>query len=444
MAFMLLTQAVKPIKVAEKTLPNGLRVYVVEDHSAPVVAVQVWYRVGSRNEEESYSGIAHMLEHMMFRGSANVKGNYSEIIDQMGGSDNAFTAEDMTVYHCVIPSDSANLDQVLFMEADRMQNLTFQGFPTERNVVREERRWRTENSAYGTAWEVLRATAFLVHPYHHPVIGWAEAIENYTLDKVKRFYETYYVPNNAFVVISGDVTSELAFKLVEKHFGKIPKGPEPPKVFLKEPEQKGERVAVVKKEGFISLLFAAYKIPEASHPDAVKLDVLATVLGGGKSSRLWKALVEDKGLATGVWAYADEGLDPGLLVIGASLKQGADPDSALAVIDKVIEDVKAGVSEEEVAKARKQALADFVFGQESAVGTAFAVGDAVFYHGDPNYVNRYPDLVAQVKPQDVREAAEKYLVRDKRTVLKLLPKAPEDMEAYLRMMREASKKEFKY
>ncbi len=441
---MVIAQAIKPVEVAQKTLPNGLKVYVVEDHSAPVVSVQVWYRVGSRNEDESYAGIAHMLEHMMFRGSANVEGKYSEIIDQMGGSDNAFTSEDMTVYHCVIPSGLDNLDKVLFMEADRMQNLTFEGFLKERDVVREERRWRTENSAWGSAWEALKATAFMVHPYRHPVIGWAEAIENYTLEKVQWFYRTYYVPNNAFIVISGDVNPEDAFKLVEKHFGKIPKGPEPPKVFLKEPEQRGERVVVLKKEGFMTFLFVAYKIPEAKDPDMVKLDVLATVLGGGKSSRLWKALVEEKGLATGAWAYTDEGLDPGLLVIGANLKQGVDPDSALAAIDQVIEGVKEGVKEEEVAKARKQALADFVFGQESAVGLGFAVGDAIFYHNDPDFVNRYPKLVAEVSPEDVRLVAEQYLVRDKRTVLKLLPKAPEDLEAYIRMMKEASKKEFKY
>ncbi len=442
---MLLTaSSVAPVEIHQKTLDNGLQVIVVPEHSAPVAAVQVWYKVGSRNESYDITGIAHMLEHMMFKGSANVKGRYSEIIDQLGGSDNAFTSQDMTVYHCVVPSDV--VDVPLRLEADRMHNLLFQEFPSERDVVMEERRWRTENSPFGTAWENLWATAFFVHPYHHPVIGWRSAIEHFTVDKLRKFYETYYVPNNAILVVAGDVEPDSIFALAQKFFGQIPRSPvDPPEVISVEPPQQGERRTVVHKEGFMTIVFTAYHIPAAGSEDMPALDVLGTVLGGGKSSRLYKSLVKQKELATDVWAYADEGVDPGLFVVGAILQQGKDPkDVEDAINAEIAKLTEGGVSQEELHKASTQAMADYVFQRESASGLAFSVGNAVLLHHDPDYVNRYPDLVAKVKPEDVLDAARTYLIPDNRTVVLLLPKAPEDIEAYMKMMQEGQKKEFKY
>ncbi|MGB9590182.1 MAG: M16 family metallopeptidase, partial [Candidatus Hydrothermia bacterium] len=256
-------------------------------HSAPTVAVQVWYKVGSRNESYSETGMAHMTEHMMFKGSANVQGRYSEIIDQLGGSDNAFTDKDVTVYHCVVPADA--IDVPLMLEADRMTNLVFTEFPSERDVVMEERRWRTDNSPFGTAWENLWATAYMVHPYRHPVIGWGSVISEFNLDGLRKFYETFYRPDNAILVIAGDVKSDDAIALANKHFGKIPRPTVPiPAVTAKEPPQKGERRTTVYKEGFISIYLSAYHIPGANDPEIPALDVLATLLGGGKSSRLYR------------------------------------------------------------------------------------------------------------------------------------------------------------
>ncbi|MEO0141116.1 MAG: pitrilysin family protein [candidate division WOR-3 bacterium] len=435
---------VLPVRFKTKTLDNGLMVIVVEDHSAPVVAVQVWYKVGSRNESYRETGLAHLTEHMMFKGSAGVHGNYSEIIDQLGGSDNAFTDRDVTVYHCVVPADA--LDVPLMMEADRMVNLVFNEFLAERDVVMEERRWRTDNSPFGTAWENLWATAYMVHPYRHPVIGWGSVIASITLDDTRRFYETFYRPDNAILVIAGDVRAEDAFEMAKKHFGKIPRPLVPvPPVTAKEPPQKGERRTVVHKEGFMSIYLSAYHIPEATHPDIPALDVLATLLGGGKSSRLYREIVRDQELATSVWAYTDESVDPGLLVVGAVLQQGKDPKDVEKIIDKEIIRIKeGGVSEEELRKAARQAIAENIYEQESAAGTAFSIGNAAAIQGDPDYINRYPERVAAVTAEEIMNVARKYLTQENRSVVVLLPKAPEDIGEYIKMMEEGQKKEFKY
>ena len=435
---------VLPVKFTTRTLDNGLTVIIVEDHSAPTVAVQVCYEVGSRNETYNETGLAHMLEHMMFKGSANVQGRYSEIIDQLGGSDNAFTDKDVTVYHCVVPADVVEVP--LMLEADRMVNLVFTEFPSERDVVMEERRWRNDNSPFGAAWESLWATAYMVHPYRHPVIGWGSVIPTFNLDELRKFYETYYRPDNAILVIAGDVKPDDVVTLVKKHFGKIPRSPVPiPPVTAQEPPQKGERRTTVYKEGFISIYLSAYHIPEATNQDMPALDVLATLLGGGKSSRLYKKIVQDQELATSVWAYTDESMDPGLMVIGAVLQQGKDPKDVEKAVDEEILRIKeGGVSGEELDKAARQALADFIYGQESASGTAFSVGSAAAVQRDPDYVNRYPEKVAAVTAEDVIGVARKYLVQENRSVVTLLPKAPEDIGEYIKMMEEGQKKEFKY
>ncbi len=435
---------VQPVRFTARTLDNGLTVIVVEDHSAPTVAVQVWYKVGSRNESYNETGMAHMTEHMMFKGSANVQGRYSEIIDQLGGSDNAFTDKDVTVYHCVVPADV--VDVPLMLEADRMTNLVFTEFPSERDVVMEERRWRTDNSPFGAAWENLWATAYMVHPYRHPVIGWGSVIAGFSLDGLRKFYETFYRPDNAILVISGDVKSDDAVALAKKHFGKIPRPTVAiPAVTAKEPPQKGERRSTVYKEGFISIYLSAYHIPEATDPDIPALDVLATLLGGGKSSRLYRKVVQEQELATSVWAYTDESIDPGLMIIGAVLQQGKDPKDVEKLVDEEILRIKeGGVSDDELNKAARQALADFIYGQESAAGTAFSIGNAAAVQGDPDYVNQYPKKVAAVTAEDVTGVARKYLVQENRSVVTLLPKAPENISEYIKMMEEGQKKEFKY
>jgi zinc protease len=435
---------VQPVRFTTRTMDNGLTVIIAEDHSAPTVAVQVWYKVGSRNETYNQTGMAHMTEHMMFKGSANVQGRYSEIIDQLGGTDNAFTDRDVTVYHCVVPADAVEVP--LMLEADRMVNLAFTEFPSERDVVMEERRWRTDNSPFGTAWENLWATAYMVHPYRHPVIGWGSVIPNFNLDDLRRFYETYYRPDNAILVIAGDVKTDEVFELVKKYFGKIPRPSAPvPPVVAKEPPQNGERRTTVYKEGFISIYLSAYHIPEATNPDIPALDVLATLLGGGKSSRLYKKIVQEQELATSVWAYTDESVDPGLMVIGAILQRGKDPkDVEKAVEEEILRIKEGGVAPEELEKAARQALADFVYEQESASGTAFSLGNAAAIQNDPDYINKYPQKVASVTTEDVVEMARKYLVQENRSVVTLLPKAPENIAEYIKMMEEGQKKEFKY
>ncbi|MEO0144817.1 MAG: pitrilysin family protein [candidate division WOR-3 bacterium] len=290
---------VKPLDIKEKTLDNGLKVYVIEEHSAPVASVQVWYRVGSKNEVVGITGSAHLLEHMMFRGTKEIK-DYSQIIDQLGGSDNAFTSFDETAYWCEIPSSA--VEKVLYMEADRMRNIIFDGFDEERNVVIEERRWRTENDQRGALWEALFATVFWAHPYRNPVIGWRSDLEGVSLERVKEFYDTYYAPNNAYLIVVGDVKAEEIFNLAQKYFGKY-ESKKIPEFYTKEPEQKGIRRTEIKKEGFATYIAIAYRVPRGGSSESPAVSLLSDILGGGKTSRLYKSIVHEKGLASSISAF---------------------------------------------------------------------------------------------------------------------------------------------
>jgi len=312
--------------VFETVLPNGLKVILLENHKAPLVTFQVWYRVGSRNESWGKTGLSHMLEHMMFKGTERIgPEKFSRIIQENGGNDNAFTSHDYTAYF-----ENLNADRVqvsIDLESDRMQNLLLreEDFRTERMVVMEERRLRTDDNPQAVLTEQIMATAFQTQPYHWPIIGWMEDIARLTLEDLMAYYKTYYIPINAFLVVVGDFRKEALLSKIETAFGSIPKGIAPNQERDIDPPQIGQRRIFVKKEAQLPFLVMGYHVPNLRDPDGYVLEVIATLLSGGKSSRLYQSLVREKRLALSV--DADNSLtsrDPSVFTLSAELLPGKE------------------------------------------------------------------------------------------------------------------------
>src|SRR5258708_16220183 len=271
-------------QVQEFALDNGLKVLLLEDHKSPVVTFQVWYRVGSRNEKDGKSGLSHFLEHMMFKGTQKTKPEeYSRIVAKNGGRSNAFTSSDVTVYFATMSREKIGIE--LELEADRMANalLGETYFEAEKKVIQEERRLRTEDNPAAALSEVASAVAFMIHPYRRPVVGWMEDIQNLTRQDLFDFYKLYYEPNNAFIVVSGDFSTDDILTKIRAAFGKIPRGAEPPKVLAQEPEQRGERRVIFKKEAELPVTLLFYHTPNLKSPDSFALDLLSVVLAGGRT-----------------------------------------------------------------------------------------------------------------------------------------------------------------
>jgi len=409
--------------IKEYNLKNGLKVLILEDHSSPIISLGIWYRVGSRNELPGKTGISHLLEHMLFKGTKKLSSEeFSKIIQKMGGVDNAFTSNDVTAYWEVFPKD--NFEKVLEMEADRMQNCVFREFEEEKKVVMEERRLH-ENSPEGVFWEELEALSYKVHPYKNPVIGWMSDLENITLEDVKNHYKTYYSPNNSFMIVVGDIDEKKAISLIKKHFEKIPKAKKIPAVNVKEPPQMGEKRAYIKKEGFAKKLGIAYPIPEAGSPDEIPLSILAYVLGGDKTSRLYKKIVYEKGFATSVGAYADIRIDQGLFVIAIDLKMNSSFDEVLNEVLNEIEKIKKEkIEEKELLKAKNQIKANFVYSQESILRQNFVIGRFESLKGWKKLLT-YLEDVDKVKEEDLKRVANNYLNENSRNILFLEPILPQ-------------------
>ena len=318
--------------IKEFRLDNGLQVLILEDHAVPLVTVQVWYRVGSRNERPGITGISHFLEHMMFKGTPKYgPGLYTQLIQRYGGTQNAFTSYDMTAYYSVLPS--ARLELALDLEADRMAHLLLdpQEIKAEREVVKEERRLR-ENAPTGPMYEVLGALAYKAHPYHWPTIGWMSDIESITREELEAHYKTYYVPNNATVIIVGDVDTSQTMAAVRRYFESLPQGPPPPPVRPPEPPQLGEHRAEIPRPTALAALAMAYHIPAFDHADALPLEVLGQILSQGQSSRLYRDLVYQRQLATSISANADLRIDPGLFTIVSMVQAGKTPAEVEAAV----------------------------------------------------------------------------------------------------------------
>jgi len=330
------SHTVNAAQVQESVLDNGLKVLLLEDHKSPAVTFQVWYRVGARNEKDGKSGLAHFLEHMMFKGTpSTAPEEYSRIIAKNGGQSNAFTSSDVTVYFATMSREKIGIE--LELEADRMANalLGEKYFEPEKKVIQEERRLRTDDNPASALGEVTSAVAYMIHPYRRPVVGWMEDIQHLARQDLVDFYKLYYAPNNAFIVLVGDFSAEEMLPKIKAAFGKIPRGPEPPRVDIEEPEQRGERRLIYKKEAELPLVLSFYHAPNLKSPDSFALDLLTVVLAGGKSSRLYHDLVYQKRLVRGIDAdYSGISMDPAGLSIYAQLLPGIEPATVEREIDR--------------------------------------------------------------------------------------------------------------
>jgi zinc protease len=423
--------AVRPYseRVTEAVLPNGLKVILLEDHKAPVAVFQIWYRVGSRNERSGRSGLSHLLEHMMFKGGTETVApdEYTRIVQRNGGQTNAFTTQDYTTYFVTIASDRIGVP--LELEADRMRDLNFAEdlYASERLVVMEERRLRTDNDPVADLFEQLEATAYVAHPYQLPIIGWASDIEQSTVADLTRHYRTYYVPNNAFVVVVGDFDSQKLLADIGAAFGRIPSGDSPPEVRSREPLQRGERRMELVREAELPFVALAHHVPNLRSRDGAALEVLAEILAGGDSARLHHELVYRRRLAHQAGANYDyTSLDPSLfLVYGQPLpgRSAADVEGALVA---EIEKLRAQApSEREIEKAKNVIEAAFVFAQDSLFYQALLLGQYEVA-SDWREIDHYLEAVRQVKAEDLLRVARFYLERDNRTVgtLVALPRPP--------------------
>ncbi len=418
-------------RVVEATLDNGLKVLLVEEPKAPVVTIQVWYKVGSRNEPVGQSGISHLLEHMMFKGTPSIgPKQFSLLVQRNGGVDNAFTTANYTAYHIDFAADRVLLG--LELEADRMAHLLLkeEEFLPERQVVMEERRLRIEDQPAGILGEVLRATAFLAHPYRWPVIGWMSDIAGYTRDDLVRHYRTYYTPNNATLIVAGDIRREVVLPKIQELFGKIPRGPEPPRVVTVEPPQQGERRVVVRRPAELPLVAAVYHVPTLRHPDSFALDVLAYVLGGGQSARLYQRVVYEQRLASYVSAdYSSMSVDPNLFALSAGPLPGKGAEAVEQALYAEVERMqREPVSARELEKAKNQIESEFVFAQDSVHQLASLLGSLESV-GGWRLLAGYLDGIRKVTAADVERVARQYLTPDNRTVATLVPTKTRAAEA---------------
>jgi zinc protease len=417
-------QEVFHLNIKEFRLPNGLEVLILEDHAVPLVTVQVWYRVGSRNERPGITGISHFLEHMMFKGTPKYgPGLYSQLIQRYGGTQNAFTSYDMTAYYSVVPA--SRLELALDLEADRMTNLQLDPneIKAEREVVKEERRLR-ENAPTGPMYEELGALAFKAHPYQWPVIGWMSDIEAVSREDLLAHYKTYYLPNNATVIIVGDVDTDQTMEAVRRHFEPIPSGPTPPPVRPPEPPQLGERRAEIPRPTALAAMAIAYHIPAFDHADAMPLEVLSQILSQGQSSRLYRELVYQRQLASSINTDADLRIDPGLFTIVSMVQAGKTPAEVEAAVYEQLDHVTAeSIADRELQKAINQASSAFVFRQDSIQQQGFLIGS---FHMLQSYkvINEYIERLRRVTKQDVARVARLYLTKTKRTVVTIVPMSP--------------------
>jgi zinc protease len=415
-------------QVFETILPNGLKIILLENHKAPLLTFQIWYRVGSRNEAWGKTGLSHVLEHMMFKGTEKVgPEEFSRIVQENGGNLNAFTSRDYTAYFENLSSDRVQV--AIELEADRMQNLLLRedDFRTERMVVMEERRLRTEDNPGAILVEQLETTAFQIQPYHWPIIGWMQDLEKLTLDDLKAYYQAYYPPVNAFLVVVGDFNREDLLSKIEKAFGSIPTGVAPDQKKGRESPQLGERRVVVRKEAQLPSLLMGYHAPNLQDSDSYVLEVMATLLSRGKTSRLYQSLVRDRRLVLS--ADADHSLlskDPALFYLSADPLPGKEVTEVEKALDHEVERLQRElVDERELEKVKNQLESSFVFAQDSLFFQALLLARYEIV-STWRAIDDYIPSIRSVTPADVQRVARKYLISDNRTVGILIPLPPKE------------------
>ncbi|WP_110558976.1 M16 family metallopeptidase [Helicobacter cinaedi] len=413
------TQSVLP-KHYTKTLENGLEIVVVPLHNqSGVIETNVFYKVGSRNESMGKSGIAHMLEHLSFKSTKNLRaGEFDEIVKGFGGVNNASTSFDYTRYF--IKSSAENLDKSLELFAELMSNLALEDseFQPERNVVAEERLWRTDNSPMGYLYFRFFNTAYVYHPYHWTSIGFMEDIKAWKIEDIRAFYETYYQPQNAIVLVSGDIEPNVVFESATKHFGALKNRTDSiPQVVAKEPKQDGERRVIVKKDSQVEYLTMGYKIPNYLSKDQVALSAIGEILSSGKSSIFQTELIDRQQIATSAYAYNMDLKDEGVFLIVAAARQGVSAESVEKEIYTILDRLKKGeISQEELEKVKINTRASFIYSLESAGDVAGLFG-SYLVRGDISPLLWYEREINTLSIEKIKEVANTYFTQDSLSVV---------------------------
>ena len=406
-------------KYETKTLKNGLEIVVIPlNNGTNVISTDIFYKVGSRNEIMGKTGIAHMLEHMNFKSTKNLDaGEFDKEVKSIGGVNNASTSFDYTHYY--IKSSTNNLDKSIELYAELMQNLNLKDeeFQPERDVVAEERRWRTENSPVGYLYFAMFNNSYVYHPYHWTPIGFMNDIQTWTIDDIKNFHEAYYQPNNAILMVTGDINPQDVFEKAEEEFGSIENKVEVPKVLAVEPEQDGAKRIMIKRDSQVEIVAITFHIPNFQHEDQATLSAISEILYSGKSSRLYKTLVTEKRMVNQVYAYNMESIDPGLFIFLASCNPDIKAEDVEKELIQQIELLKTTkVSDEELDKVKINTRADFVYSLESSTSIASLFG-GYLVRGDLTPLETYEDKINSVDASKVKEAAKKYFNFDKSTTM---------------------------
>jgi len=410
------------------TLSNGMEVVVVSNHRTPVVTHMVWYRVGSADEMPNESGIAHFLEHLMFKGTkTRAPGEFSSIVSRVGGRENAFTSTDYTGYFQTVAVE--HLETVMEMEADRMTNLviTDAEVEPERQVVLEERRSRVDNDPASILGEHVNATLFLSHPYRNPVIGWQHDIEALDIRQILNFYKRWYAPNNAILVVAGDITAAQLKPLAERYYGTIPAQPPTVRARAAEPPQKAARSVTLKdprvRQPSWRRVFLAPGLNWGDRRHSYPLEVLSDILGGGASSRLYRALVIEKKLAVSAGTYySGDDRGPGRFGVYASPRPGVDIESLVKAVESELQKVVAeGVTEDELRRAKDRMQAEAIYARDSLSASARVLGAALASGLSVEEVEAWPERIEAVTANGIKDAAAEVFNRSRSVTATLLP-----------------------
>lgn len=412
------------LPVTKFTLENGLTVLLLEDRSVPMISYHTWYKVGSKDEGKGTTGAAHMLEHMMFKGASKYDGKaFDHQLHSNGISNNAFTTYDYTGFYEDLPS--SKLELVMDMEVDRMSSLALKAedLKSEKEVVAEERRWRVDNNPNGLLREKIFGTVFKTSPYSWPIIGHMEDIQNYDVEKLRYFYKTFYVPNNAVLVVVGDFETAKTRRMIEKYYGKLKKSPVPERNYPKEDVQKAAQTAVLKQDVQSTSVALAFRAPASGHEDTFALDIAADVLGNGTSSRLHRELVYKAQVASGSYAYNMSLQNEGLFMVGVMLKPGQNSSTALNIVNGEVNKIRQSkVSLKDLDKAKNQVMKGIVDSLTTMQGKARLLASYEILTG--SYENLFVDIEKynKVTAEDVQRVANKYFQTSQKTVIELQPK----------------------
>jgi len=406
------------------TLPNGLTVVLSEDHSTPIVHVNLTYHVGSKNEKPGRTGFAHLFEHLMFKGSKNVQPEaHTSMLASIGGQSNAYTTDDETVFWQTVPAHYLPL--TLWLEADRMATLRIDKdtFESEREVVKEERRMRVDNQPYGRLNEIIYDQAFTVHPYKHATIGSMKDLEAASVDDVRDFYQTYYVPANATLVVVGDFESTQALQMISQYLGRVPKAERPvPRDIPVEPPQTKEKRVTLQEPWPLPAVVVAYHVIKDGNPDSYPLHIAAKVLSDGQTSRIYKKLVYEKQMAVAAFGNANLIEDPNLFYAVAIVSPGHTTDEVTAALITELDRLKAEpITDRELQRTKNQFARDYIMGRESNQQKAGQLSHAAVIHGDIRTADGEFDIFQNITIADVQRVARTYFRPENRLVLTLMP-----------------------